>query len=122
MIPFCEYDIMGALRQEPVELVKCETVDLEIPASAEIVYEGEVSLDYESFKMEGPFGEYSGYYSRPPSPKPVFSVDCITYRNDPIFHGTQEGMPINEDHMMESTNFKWYIIILLESLNHQVKL
>jgi UbiD family decarboxylase len=100
----CEYDIMGALRQEPVELVKCETVDLEVPANAEIVYEGEVGLDYETFKMEGEFGEYAGYYGRLPSPKPVFTVNCITYRNDPIFQGTLEGVPTNEDHMMESIN------------------
>jgi UbiD family decarboxylase len=101
----CEYDIMGAIREKPVELVKCETVDLEVPASAQIVYEGEVSLDYDTFKMEGPFGEYAGYYERVASKKPVLTVNCITYRNDPIFQGTLEGVPTNEDHMMESINF-----------------
>jgi len=106
----CEYDIMGALRQQPVELVKCETVDLEVPASAQIVYEGEVSLDYDTFKMEGPFGEYCGYYQREASPKPVFTINCITHRNDPIFQGTLEGVPVNEDHMMESINFSALIL------------
>jgi 4-hydroxy-3-polyprenylbenzoate decarboxylase len=101
----CEYDVMGALMEEPVELVKCETVDLEVPANAEIVCEGEVSLDYDSFRMEGPFGEYSGYYGRLPTPKPVITVNCITYRDGPIYQGTLEGVPINEDHMMASLNF-----------------
>jgi 4-hydroxy-3-polyprenylbenzoate decarboxylase len=111
----CEYDIMGALRQKPVELVKCETVDLEVPANAQIVYEGEVGLDLETFKMEGEFGEYAGYYQRKASPKPVFTVNCITYRNDPIFQGTLEGVPINEDHMMESINFSALIWNFLNS-------
>ncbi|MFC1860829.1 UbiD family decarboxylase [Chloroflexota bacterium] len=100
----CEYDIMGALRQKPVELVKCETIDLEVPASAEIVYEGEISLDIGDFKPEGPFGEYTGYYSRGRDPKPVINVKCLTHRNDPILQGTMEGIPVNEDHRVESIN------------------
>jgi 4-hydroxy-3-polyprenylbenzoate decarboxylase len=116
--PFvCEYDIMGALRQKPVELVKCETIDLEVPASAQIVYEGEVALDYDTFKMEGPFGEYCGYYQREGSPKPVFSINCITHRNDPIFQGTLEGVPINEDHIMESVSFS---ALIWNYLNEQM--
>ena len=95
-----EYDIMGALMGEPVELVKCETVDLEVPATAEIVFEGEVSTDFDSFKMEGPFGEYYGYYGSTPTKKPVVTWNCITCRNDPIFQGTLEGMPINESDRM----------------------
>jgi len=100
----CEYDVMGAVRQEPVELVKCETVDLEVPANAQIVVEGEINLDFESFKMEGPFGEFQGYYGSMASRKPVVTWKCITYQDDPIFQGTLEGAPINEDHYMESIN------------------
>lgn len=100
----CEYDIMGAVRQEPIELVKCETIDLEVPANAEIVIEGEVSLDFDSFQTEGPFGEFMGYYGSLPSKKPVVTWNCITYRDDPILQGTLEGRPMNEDHYMESIN------------------
>ena len=95
-----EYDFMGALRGEPVELVKCETVDLEVPATAEIVFEGEVSTDFDSFKMEGPFGEYYGYYGSTPTMKPLVTWNCVTCRKDPIFQGTLEGMPINESDLM----------------------
>jgi UbiD family decarboxylase len=99
-----EYDYMGALRQEPVELVKCETNDLLVPASAEIVYEGEISTDMSEFRMEGPFGEYTGYFASTSHLAPVFTVNCITFRNDPILQGTMEGIPINEDHRIESVN------------------
>lgn len=100
----CEFDIMGAIRQEPVELVKCETVDLEVPANAQIVMEGEINLDFDSFQVEGPFGEFQGYYGSLASKKPVVTWNCITCQDDPILQGTLEGMPINEDHHMESIN------------------
>ena len=57
----CEYDVMGAVRGAPVELVKCETVDLHVPATAEIVIEGYLGLDPETYMMEGPFAEFTGY-------------------------------------------------------------
>ncbi|MBI2849361.1 MAG: UbiD family decarboxylase [Chloroflexi bacterium] len=99
----CEYDIMGALRGEPVELVKCETIDLEVPASAEIVIEGELSLDFDSFRPEGPFGEFHGYYASLESKKPVVTWKCITCRKDPVLQGTLEGVPINESDRMLAT-------------------
>jgi len=86
----CEYDAMGGLMEEPVKLVKCETSDLEVPASAEIVIEGSISTDPKTYEMEGPFGEWSGYYCGAKK-RPVMKVDCITYRNDPIFRGQVEG-------------------------------
>ncbi|MDY6974034.1 MAG: UbiD family decarboxylase [Thermodesulfobacteriota bacterium] len=86
-----EYEIMGAIRQKPVELVKCETNDLMVPADAEIVIEGTLSTDPNDFVMEGPFGEYTGYYGGARSLKPAIKVECITHRNDPIFQGTLEG-------------------------------
>jgi UbiD family decarboxylase len=92
-----EWDIMGALRQEPMELVKCETVDLRVPASSEIVLEGELITDVSTFKNDGPFAEYTGYYGGA-SQRPLFKVNCITFRNDPIFQGTITGKPITEDH------------------------
>jgi 4-hydroxy-3-polyprenylbenzoate decarboxylase len=86
-----EFDVIGAIRGEPVELVKCETIDLHVPASAEIVIEGEIGLDPESYVMEGPFAEFTGYVAGDKSPKPCARITCITHRNDPILRGTIEG-------------------------------
>ena len=66
----CEWDVMGAYRGEPAELVRCETVDLEVPASAEIVLEGFISDDPATYEMEGPFGEFTGYVSDVPDAAP----------------------------------------------------
>lgn len=87
----CEWDMMGAILGRPVELVKCETVPLEVPASAEIVVEGWIDPDPATFEMEGPFSEYPGYSGGKPSPKPVVKVSCITHRDDPIMRGALEG-------------------------------
>jgi UbiD family decarboxylase len=87
----CEYDVMGAIRGEPVDLVKCETVDLYVPASAEIVIEGYLGLDPDSYVMEGPFAEVTGYLAGDRSPKPTVRVTCVTHRSDPILRGTIEG-------------------------------
>jgi UbiD family decarboxylase len=87
----CEWDVMGAYRGEPVPLVRCETVDLEVPASAEIVIEGTISDDPATYEMEGPFGEFTGYVSDIPTPRPTMQVSCITHRRDPIFCGSLEG-------------------------------
>jgi UbiD family decarboxylase len=87
----CEYDVMGAIRGAPVDLVKCETVDLHVPASAEIVIEGYLGLDPDSYMMEGPYAEFTGYLASERSPKPTIRVTCITHRHDPILRGTIEG-------------------------------
>ncbi|MBT7953587.1 MAG: UbiD family decarboxylase [Rhodospirillaceae bacterium] len=87
----CEYEVMGAIRGAPVELVKCETVDLMVPASAELVIEGFIPTDPSTFEMEGPFGEYTGYMGGERGLKHSTRVTCISHRNDPIFRGTLEG-------------------------------
>jgi 4-hydroxy-3-polyprenylbenzoate decarboxylase len=92
-----EYIIAGFLRQKPVELVKCETVDLEVPADAEIVLEGYVNLD--ELRTEGPFGDHTGFYSLEDE-YPVFHVTCITHRKDPIYATTIVGKPPQEDAWM----------------------
>lgn len=92
-----EFIIAGFLRQQPVELVKCETVDLEIPASAEIVLEGYVKLD--ELRTEGPFGDHTGFYSLEDE-YPVFHVTCITHRKNPIYSTTIVGKPPMEDAWM----------------------
>jgi 4-hydroxy-3-polyprenylbenzoate decarboxylase len=92
-----EFIIAGFLRQKPVELVKCETVDLEVPASAEIVLEGYVKLD--ELRTEGPFGDHTGFYSLEDE-YPVFHVTCITHRKNPIYATTIVGKPPMEDAWM----------------------
>jgi 4-hydroxy-3-polyprenylbenzoate decarboxylase len=92
-----EFVIAGFLRQKPVELVKCETVDLEVPASAEIILEGYVNLD--ELRTEGPFGDHRGYYSLADT-YPVFHVTCVTHRKDPIYATTVVGKPPMEDAWM----------------------
>src|SRR5499425_667323 len=87
----CEWDVMGGYRGEPAELVRCETVDLEVPASAEIVIEGVISDDPSTYELEGPFGEFTGYVSDVPTPRPTMKITCITHRRDPIFQGCLEG-------------------------------
>jgi 4-hydroxy-3-polyprenylbenzoate decarboxylase len=92
-----EYLIAGFLRQKPLELVKCETVDLEVPASSEIVLEGHVHLD--ELRTEGPFGDHTGFYSLEDL-YPVFHLSCITHRKDPIYATTIVGKPPMEDGSM----------------------
>jgi UbiD family decarboxylase len=77
-----EIAVAGGQRRAPVELVRCETVDLEVPASAEFVLEGEV--DPEELEDEGPFGEFPGYMGAP-GPGLVFHLTALTHRRDPIF-------------------------------------
>jgi 4-hydroxy-3-polyprenylbenzoate decarboxylase len=92
-----EYLIAGFLRQKPVELVKCETLDLEVPANAEIILEGHVHLD--ELRSEGPFGDHTGFYSLEDL-YPVFHVSCITHRKNPIYSTTIVGKPPQEDAYM----------------------
>ena len=92
-----EFMIAGFLRQRPVELMKAETVDLEVPANAEIVLEGYVNL--EELRTEGPFGDHTGFYSLEDL-YPVFHLTAITHRRDPIYATTIVGKPPMEDAYM----------------------
>jgi 4-hydroxy-3-polyprenylbenzoate decarboxylase len=89
-----ELMLAGFLRGEPVELVHCNTIDLEVPANAEIVLEGYVQKGDEG--IEGPFGDHTGYYS-PPEPFPVFHVTAMTMRRDAIYPSIVVGKPPAED-------------------------
>jgi 4-hydroxy-3-polyprenylbenzoate decarboxylase len=84
----------GFLRGAPVELVRCETCDIHVPANAEFVLEGYV--DPGDMRVEGPFGDHTGYYSLADR-YPVFHVTCITRRKDPIYPATIVGRPPMED-------------------------
>jgi 4-hydroxy-3-polyprenylbenzoate decarboxylase len=92
-----EFMIGGFLRGKPVEIVKCETVDLEVPAHAEIVLEGYVELG--ELRSEGPFGDHTGFYTLTDE-YPVFHLTCITHRKDPIYAATIVGKPPMEDAWM----------------------
>jgi len=92
-----EYLIAGFLRQKPVELVKAETVDLEVPAHAEYILEGYVQLD--ELRTEGPFGDHTGFYTMQDD-YPVFHVTCITHRKNPVYAATIVGKPPMEDAWM----------------------
>jgi 4-hydroxy-3-polyprenylbenzoate decarboxylase len=84
----------GFLRKKPVELVKCKTIDVEVPADAEIVIEGTVPANMR--RLEGPFGDHTGYYSLADD-YPVFNISAITHRKDPIYPSTIVGPPPMED-------------------------
>jgi 2,5-furandicarboxylate decarboxylase 1 len=92
-----ELELAGALRGEPVEVMRAETVDLMVPATAEIVIEGYIQPQIR--EIEGPFGEVGGY-STPKFPKPVIEVTAITHRKDPIFQAALTGMPTTENHIL----------------------
>ena len=88
-----EYHFAGLLRGRKVELVDCKTQPLKVPAEAEIVLEGEVSL--EDYRDEGPYGDHTGYYNAT-EPFPVFTVTAITMRREPIYLSTFTGRPPDE--------------------------
>lgn len=91
---FDEMIFAGFLRQAPVDMVQCKTVDLEVPADAEIILEGYV--DPHERRVEGPFGDHTGYYS-PADEYPVFHLTCVTHRKNPIYPATIVGKPPMED-------------------------
>ncbi|MCE5315114.1 MAG: menaquinone biosynthesis decarboxylase [Armatimonadota bacterium] len=91
---FDEMIFAGFLRKSPVEMVQCKTVDLQVPAQSEIVLEGYV--DPKERRLEGPFGDHTGYYSSTDE-YPVFHLMCVTHRKDPIYPATIVGKPPMED-------------------------
>ncbi len=102
MMPYgiSEVDVAGGIRGEPVELIKCATADISVPATAEIVIEGEIRPN--DLMEEGPFGEYTGYQGGLKELRPAIRVKAITHRNDPILTMTCEGVPVTESHVIQS--------------------
>jgi len=99
-----EYDVAGAITGAPIEVVQGETVDLPIPAHAEIVIEGLVDAD--QFFPEGPFGEYTGYYSGVGTdPRNFVQVTAVTFRNNPILWGTTVGRAVTDTHMTMALSY-----------------
>jgi 3-polyprenyl-4-hydroxybenzoate decarboxylase len=90
-----EYDVAGALKGSPVEVVQAETSDLPVPANAEIVIEGTMPVD-DFLPVEAPFGEFPGYMGEEREDSHYIDVEHVSHRDDPLFQGTYEGRPPNE--------------------------
>jgi len=103
----------GFLRKKSVELVKCKTVDLEVPATAEIILEGYVSTN--ELRREGPFGDHTGFYSLADD-YPVFHVTCITHRKNPIYLATVVGKPPMEDCFLAKATERIFLPLLQQML------
>ena len=102
-----EFLLAGYLRKKSVELVKCETNDLEVPANADIVIEGFVDPK-EPLREDGPFGDHTGYYSLA-APYPVFHVTAITHRKSAVYPATIVGVPPMEDFYIGSASVKLFL-------------
>jgi 4-hydroxy-3-polyprenylbenzoate decarboxylase len=104
-----EFSLSGFIRNKPVELSKCITVDLEVPATSEIVLEGYINI--KERRIEGPFGDHTGYYSLADN-YPVFHVTAITHRKDPIYLSTIVGKPPMEDCYMGKATERIFLPLL----------
>ncbi len=105
-----EYDVAGALRGEPVAVVESDLTGLPLPVDAEIVAEGFIDPNPDCYRDEGPFGEYTGYYSKGRKPRPWMDVHRILYRDEPIFWGTLVGRPPSDNvtiHSLSKTATLW---------------
>jgi 4-hydroxy-3-polyprenylbenzoate decarboxylase len=104
-----EFLFAGWLRQKPVELVRCETIDLEVPAGSDFVLEG--YIDPTETRIEGPFGDHTGYYSNP-EPFPVFHLTCLTHRKNAIYPSTIVGRPPMEDQWLGKATERIFLPLL----------
>lgn len=108
-----EFLLAGFIRKKAVPLVKCKTVDLEVPAHAEIVLEG--YIDPAEMRLEGPFGDHTGYYSQD-GDYPVFHVTAITHRKDPVYLTTIVGIPPQEDFYLGKATERIFLPLLRTQL------
>ncbi|EEF62276.1 UbiD family decarboxylase [Pedosphaera parvula] len=104
-----EFLLAGYLRKKSVELVKCETNDLMVPANSDFVIEGYIDPQ-EPLRMEGPFGDHTGYYTLP-EPYPVFHITAITHRKDAVYPCTIVGIPPMEDFYIGGASVKLFLPI-----------
>ncbi len=112
-----EYQFAGLLRGEKVELVECKTVPLKVPANAEIVLEGFVSLD--EYGDEGPYGDHTGYYNSVEQ-FPVFTITAITMRKNPIYLSTYTGKPPDEPSVLGEALNEVFIPLLQQQFSEIV--
>lgn len=104
-----EFLLAGYLRRQSIDLVRCETCDLEVPANADIVIEGYID-PAEPLRDEGPFGDHTGYYTLP-EPYPVFHITAITHRKDAVYPATIVGIPPMEDFYMGAASVRLFLPI-----------
>jgi 4-hydroxy-3-polyprenylbenzoate decarboxylase len=108
-----EYLLAGYLRKRPVELVKCVTNDLHVPANSQMVLEGFVKPHER--RREGPFGDHTGFYSLADD-YPVFHVTCLTHRKNPIYQTTIVGRPPMEDAFLGKATERLFLPLLRKQL------
>jgi 4-hydroxy-3-polyprenylbenzoate decarboxylase/2,5-furandicarboxylate decarboxylase 1 len=96
-----EMTVAGGWMNEPVEMVRCKTIDVSVPATSEIVLEGVMPPGER--RLEGPFGEYPGYYchNNLPTDQPVFRLQAITHRRDPVYLAGLTGEPLTDNHVLK---------------------
>lgn len=104
-----EMILAGFIRKKPVQMAKCVTIDLEVPAEAEFVLEGYV--DPNELRLEGPFGDHTGYYSLADM-YPVFHVTAITHRRNPVYNATLVGRPPMEDCYLAKATERMFLPLL----------
>jgi 4-hydroxy-3-polyprenylbenzoate decarboxylase len=108
-----ELMLAGFLRRERVELVKCVTIDLEVPANSQIVLEGYVEPGER--RTEGPFGDHTGFYSHPDE-YPIFHLTCLTHRRNPIYLTTVVGIPPMEDYYLGKASERIFLPLIRKTL------
>ncbi|MEM7008820.1 MAG: UbiD family decarboxylase [Thermodesulfobacteriota bacterium] len=113
-----EIQVMGALYGQGVEVVKCKTVDLEVPANSEIIIEGTITATERV--PEGPMGEFAGYMGAHDTPQPVYNVTAITYRDKPILPVVWAGVPVEDTQTCCGTMYSAAILHELRDNNFPV--
>jgi UbiD family decarboxylase len=98
-----DFDVVGGMRGAALELVRCKTIDVDVPARAELVFELEVDMTKEAF--EGPLGEFTGYYT-PGLKKPIARIKAITHRNNAYFQALLTGVPPTENHILKQLPYE----------------
>jgi 4-hydroxy-3-polyprenylbenzoate decarboxylase/2,5-furandicarboxylate decarboxylase 1 len=107
-----DFEVVGGMRGAALELVRCKTIDIEVPARAEMVFELEIDFTQEAF--EGPLGEFTGYYT-PGSKKPIARIKAITHRNNAYFQALLTGVPPTENHILKQLPYEASYFAMLKA-------
>jgi 2,5-furandicarboxylate decarboxylase 1 len=107
-----DFEVVGGMRGAALELVRCKTIDVDVPARAELVFELEVDMTKEAF--EGPLGEFTGYYT-PGSKKPIARINAITHRNNAYFQALLTGVPPTENHILKQLPYEASYFAMLKA-------
>jgi 2,5-furandicarboxylate decarboxylase 1 len=107
-----DFEVVGGMRGAALELVHCKTIDVDVPARAELVFELEVDFTQQAF--EGPLGEFTGYYT-PGSRKPIARIKAITHRNDAYFQALLTGVPPTENHILKQLPYEASYFAMLKA-------